>query len=661
MKLLKSSILAALAFAVTLTGCSDDDNYSIGAASPGAYFPTTNETSVKALTTTSVYEVPVCRTSSSDPETYNVTAHVYPETTGISIPTTVSFVGDALQASLPITYDAAVAGVGTVYDIVLTLDNSSSYGNATQEMTFTIAAPTQTVPWDGSVPEGTDAAGNVYPAVEGSCTGTGTYLYNACQLGTDPGLKINKVYDPENPHTYDLVVEQWGYNVPFTISVPDDRVRNEYGEVVVRVFPNSFGGDLISELTGADDGTYGLTYVADYQYYAPLIGDTGDYSGYSSYNPETGVITMLVAYYCSQGYVALDYDYFNLDGYPDYTVSAEYKGLYTNTAGEVFAIGTFTAGSDVASVKAAIVSTTDQQTALNYVLADGDDVQTITPGSDMRGLFSVTKSGSYIIAAVSYDSAGEAQNAAFATARIDLSSAEDDSDDWKVLGTGQLVDGWFLTAFGVDPTSYPVDVTFRQSKTDATKYQMVAPYAASSNILVAEGINQCTTKRNIEFTLNGDYVEILPQLSGFLYSRISSEEFKLMNYEGYLAALAAQEEVELTPADIQASLNEYGMPLSAYDSEEQMIEIPDSPFCLGSELTIRSWSNGGQAVTENSYICFPETSAAARHKVRAKMVAAPKVSGLSKSIKAKMVEQKVIKGFIRTTPGKAHRRTIVRK
>jgi hypothetical protein len=634
MKLFKSTILAVLAFAATaLTGCTDNDDYSIGNASPGAYFPTTNETTVKPLSSTTVYEVPVCRTSADAPATYTVSSNVNPATEGITVPSSVSFVGDALETTLPITYDPAVAGVGTPYDIVLTLDNASDYGNASQSMSFTITAPTQTVVWDGSVPEGTDADGNTYPAVKGTCTGTGNYLYDAVGIGDDPGLPIYKVYDPENPHSYELVIEHWGYNKPFTITVPDDRVRNEYGEVVVRVYPNDFGYDLVSDLVGADSGTYGTTYVADGQYYFKELGGKDvDYSTYSSFNPENGVISMAVVYYCTAGRVAFDYDYFNLDGYPDYTVTPTYKGLFTNTDDEKFVVGSFTAASDVASIKAALVKTTDSDEAAQYVLAGGDDVVDVTPGTDVTALFPVSASGSYLLTAVSYNAAGVAQQAGYALVELDFTSnSSDDDADWTTLGTGEFVDGWFLPLALKDPTTYTnyaIATTIRQSVSDPTSYQVVDPFNNSSAILVQAGLNECTKKRNLTFSvepIGSDYfVTIRPQLCGFQNSSLSDNEFTICNYEGYLADQADAQGGEMNKEYVFSQLAEEA---TTYDADDMMVSINTCLFMLDGEPRSYNASNV-------SYIAFPETSAAARAKARAKAVAKPKLTGLRSTMAA---------------------------
>jgi hypothetical protein len=637
MKLFKTTIFAVLALATAaLTGCTDDDDYSIGSASPGAYFPNTNETSVRASSKETVYEVPVCRTSTDAPSTYTVVSSVAPSEPGITIPSTVSFSGDALETTLPITYTSDVE-LSKIYDIVLKLEGASDYGNDTQTLEFQVASPLLTKVWDGSVPAGQSEDGTQWPAVQGTCTGTCTYYYDALDWGDDPGLPIYKVYDEDNPNSYDIVIQHWGYDVPLTITVPDDRVRDEEGNVIVRLYPNGFGDDI-------SGGSYGETYVKDYDYYYAEYGYSS--SGITStFNPETGVIELAIIYYCSAGIFTDGYDTIQLDGYPDYSVSAEYKGLYTNTSDEKFAVATFNTGANVASVKAALVATTDAQTAYDYVVNDGSGVQEVEPGTDVNALFPVSKSGTYLLTAVSYDAAGDAQGYDMQKVVIDFGSSEeeDDPNAWTELGEGAIAEGWGLARYVSQPTNYAFTVTIRQSKENPTLYSIVAPFSSESYALNKYGYNSCTKKRNIEFTLDNGYIEIMPQLSGIAFDDVmSGSEMVIFNYEGFIRQINEDAGYEPENQDILDVLVKNDIPTSSID-EDGVITIPVSPFSFASmdEINDYSWqTSAGEAVECPTYILMPETSASTRHKVAARALAHPKAVGLSKAITAKAIVAK---------------------
>lgn len=629
MKLLKSSIFALIAFATAaLTGCSDTDDYSLGSASPGAYFPEGLTTAVKASTKQSVYELKVCRTSTDADATYAVSSTIYPATDEISIPSSVSFADGELETTLPITYNPDAISKSDVYDMIVSLDNASNYGYAEHQFTFQLQAPTQRVVWDGSVPEGTSSDGTTWPAVEGTCTGTGTFYYNCLDLGTDPGLAIYKVYDPEEPHTYDLEITPWyADDVTLTINVPDDRVRNEYGEVIVRV----------PEVNTTDTyGSYGDIYMSDLETYV----NNGNFASASSFDATAGKFYLATVYYVSAGILGYSedsslLDIFQLDGYPDYTVAVEYTGVFTNTSKETFAVGSFTTGADVASVKAALVATSSASEALQYVLQGGDDVLSVATGTDVSAMFPVSDSGSYILAAVSYDASGTAQLSDYATVKIDLSAGSDDNTsdaaDWKSLGTGEVVDGWVLPNFlkeGYDYTSLAYAVEIQQSKTDENLYRLVAPFNTEEYLLVQAGYNDFSGSRNVEFSIepmDGSYfVSMRPQLSGFYFSQFASEEIAVANMEGYYVNSYEEKGEDLDTAKLLAYLEQEGE-ASTYDAEDGLVTLTTPLIGVGSKYYY----------AEVCYIAFPTSSQAARHKARAKSVAKPRIHGITKSIKAK--------------------------
>lgn len=634
-KYILATVLTVFATA-GFTSCSDDDDYSVGQASEGAYFPDGLATSVRASKKTTVYEVPVYRTSKDAPSTYTVSSNLFPATDGITIPSSVSFSGDATSTTLPITYDPDVVDQSQVYSIVLKLDNASSYGKSELSFEFQVASPLQTVVWDGSIPEGQSADGTTWPAVQGTCTGTCTYFYDTVGFGTDPGLPIYKVYDEDNPHSYELVVQHWAYDLPLTITVPDDRVRDDSGNLIVRLYGNDFGADILN-------GGYANTWVADDTYYYEYRG-WDDEPEECTFDAESGMITIPIWYYVpALGAIAYGYDYIQLAGYPDYTISVTYQGLYTNTDDLTYAIGLFTAGSDVKTVKAALVATDDQYTALSYVLSGGEDVVDITPGTDIRELFRVKEAGTYILVVVSYDSTGTPQKCAFAEVNVNIDLDPDvyDPADWNELGTGSLADGWILPlalSEDADYTEYAFDVTISQNKENPNLYIMLQPFG-SSYLLTQAGYNECSKKRNIKFTVDGDYVEVLPQASGFASSYIIGPEIMVMNYEGYVAYMNA--DTELTADEVHFILNRAGVSYTEID-EDGVISIPYSPFGVaGYDFEDYLWGTD-----ETTYIVMPsedggedggEDAASVRRRTNAKALAHPQFKSLSQMSAMKAV------------------------
>jgi hypothetical protein len=165
---------------------------------------------------------------------------------------------------------------------------------------------------------------------------------------------------------------------------------------------------------------------------------------------------------------------------------------------------------------------------------------------------------------------------------------------------------------------------------------LVAPYASENYILTEFDYNDCAAKRNIEFTIDGDFVEIYPQLSGFKYE--DEDEFAIENYEGYVDSyFITNQSQELTPTQIQTVCNNNDFPLSTYDADDAFVTIPECPFTFDGVVNVYFYTTtddaGNRVKLKNpGYIAFPETSAAARAKARAKLVAKPKITGLRAAI-----------------------------
>jgi hypothetical protein len=66
------------------------------------------------------------------------------------------------------------------------------------------------------------------------------------------------------------------------------------------------------------------------------------------------------------------------------------------------------------------------------------------------------------------------------------------------------------------------------------------------------------------------------------------------------------------------------------------------------------------SVTQSSYVILPGASAAARRKVSAKMIAAPKFTKLSTSIKVKAAKSNLVKNSLKRTKFTGQRHSVVR-
>jgi hypothetical protein len=645
MKLYKLPIFASIAMAaMALTGCSDDDNYNVGDASNGAYFPTGLTSKVEASYQESVYEIPVYRVSVDSPTTYNVSVSIDPAETAISIPQTVSFSGSSLETTLPITYDADKLELDKKYTVTLSLSDASDYGDSSYSFTFACVIPkVKESSWRGDIP----ATAN-YEAITGRDShSTATYNLSQFFSGELPDLHVHKEYNPNvgDSKSFDVVVENvfdiYGDSTSgfdMAIEFPDLDDRDENGNIYCRV------SDYALDYTY---GSYGTVYVADgmtywhtYRGYSEEDLIEAGYDKASTFNPKTGTFDLYLIYFVEAGIITRGYETIVLDGYPDCTLLVQYNGLFTDVTSNTYLNATFTPGNDVDRTRVAAVTGLDAapadlstavelvNSASNMQLLEGSDESTVN--------LAIEDSGVYYIIGVTYDSDGVAEDYGYEVATIDLGSGA----GWSKYGTATFCDGWYTPIFGVDNTNYMWDVELRKNKNEEGSYRLVSPYNNDGFNYYFYGYNDyASVSRNIDFLIyNSEYVEFQPQYAGVGYSQIADEELAIANYEGYFYSQYAD---EYTRDDIQRLLTRAGIEHSIYDEEDQVVYVPVPLVYMvygdeGGWLMLQfKQDDGSYTDIQPSIIYMPDATAATKAKINAQRVAKPKFSKLSSSINAK--------------------------
>ncbi|MDE6396219.1 MAG: hypothetical protein K2K84_03000, partial [Muribaculaceae bacterium] len=554
MKLFKSSIFAVLGLAVALTACSDDKDhpdYTPAGASAGAYFNAASPKAYIVKEDMSSVDVPVYRTKDAG-TTFEVAAV---DTAGIfTVPTTVTFSGNELTTPITITYDPAKLVDNVRYSLTLSLKEVSGYGQ--QSCTFTIM----------KLPE-------LEPVVE---LGNGTYYYNVIysDLTPDEGLPTVVTADPENPDHWTVTIQHWGPNMNFEIDIPNVKNVDSEGRTTIFVHPQ------LCET----DPDYGRIYVADYysyqdEYFRGVLGlepaDKAPEDG-SFYTPEKGRFSINIIYFIpdySEGtsyFTPQTYEYFQLDGYPDYDVDIVYDGLFINKVGDMTANATITAGADAEEVKTVMVKGKDPQAGLDAILSNAKDVQSFETLGSFSVTFPVTDGGDYTIVAATI-AEGEIQEVAYDSFQIKLG---DDNADWDKLGVGSMIDGWVIAGYQnndgpLQADQYPFGVTIQQHKVDPTLYRLVTPYGSDFPM---NDYNAYPSKRNIEFVLDEGIILIQPQLCGF-----GAAGWKGEMTIGNRAGSILQQNEGATAAQIKNYMIGKGYELDEYDPEELTATI-NTPF-----------------------------------------------------------------------------------
>lgn len=593
MKLFKSTILAMLGMAVALTSCSDDDDYIPGTPKAGVYFPNTVSSEIQILPTESSFDIRVDRVKGT-PATATVTVE---DPSGLfTVPSTVTFDGESLTTNLTIGYNPSELTLGETYKITVALSEGANVGLSKSDFYLTFNALLITEKFE---------------------LGTGVYVYgNPWLEGLATQNAITYTYDPAKPNARTITIADWGWEeegfanpVPFTITC-EDFTPNEDGVIIV--------GTPEMDSGMKNGGTQPVNCM-DIQSYGKVFGFnlSPEKYPYSYYDPETGTFNMTMIYYAGDkpadgSAFFIGTEIFQMDGYPDYTVSVTYNGMMTDRDGNATASCTITPGADVATVKAVLVPGEDPNLGVAAILQGAEGVVEYDYAEEIVADFAVTEGGYYSVVAVSYSPEGEPQEADYDTFRIFLGVNPD--ADWDDYGVVDYADGWVVPAFTLSdgtqaqPLDWMYQVAIQKHKELADTYRLVEPYGASFP-LAAQNANP--TRRNIVFSLPGDVVIFEPQACGFTFKG-DSEEHIIGNFEG------AYYSQGLTPEQIKQYVKpEY---LSTYEEGQITITVP---LFSGEEGFGYNWKN-----VPPGYIFMPEASSEVRAMTKAASIAKPKVQGL---------------------------------
>ena len=295
--------------------------------------------------------------------------------------------------------------------------------------------------------------------------GTGTYKYSIMWSDEVSGMFVYFRQNKINPN-----ISQFKITYEFDEFIIDaewDENLNLY-----RLFyPETF--------TGYTHPNYGKVFASDYiTYYAKrnwseLTWDVLYNNNLaSSYDPDTGTFTFYLYYYVDAGYFGYGSEIFQVDGFPDYTTTAQFIEIQKATAeGEKNqAVIEFTLGPDVAWAEYAMTSTSmSEQEAAEAIIAKTLASTKITQSSQVR--LPLEEEGTYRVTVVAFNSNGAAK----AQASCDFTFVNE--DNWQSLGMGQYTDDfmtmgsydnetdeWSSIYNGLEPQTYSVEV-FENTKT----------------------------------------------------------------------------------------------------------------------------------------------------------------------------------------------------
>lgn len=604
MKLFKSSILAVLALGAALTSCNEtsDVTYVPGAQDPGAFFAADIETAILVAKDATSAEIQINRTSDLITEA-NITA--VDESKLFTIPGTVVFDEGKGSTPLTITFDPNKLEIDKPYTIKLSIADASTYGQGTCEFTITRGA--------GVVTEKFEQGTAIY--VE-----DGEVYWNAMELE----VAVSKTYNPSDP-TKNVAIKVYDgssegpalYPTGATLDIQcPDFTPDADGNVAVFVAPIYIN----------ESEKYGHVYYADIYSYCMAVPGASDnpekYKNMSTYNVNTGVFSLYMVAYCSEGIFGDGYEYVNMDGFPVYDVAVSYEGYLTKADGSYQAVAKIKSGKDAATVRAAVVAGEDPQALVNVLLGSDDSKYVeFEGGSEKEVRLSFDGAGKYLIGAVTFDSKGEAQKANYAAFEVVLSG---DDADWKSVGNADFGDGWILASYlpeGKTIMDFLYAVELQQNKENSNLYRLVQPWGSASPIA---DYNTNPRKRNLEFTI-GDMISIAPQETGF---KDEQGDYSIGNYEGILRS----NNPDVSDASILAYMAEKGMETTAIVNDEDAGTYIEVPVCL-FDPDGSGWYNWKS--NPHGYIFMPDATSAVKAKVTSRNIARPNKGSMLKSVKAR--------------------------
>lgn len=346
-------------------------------------------------------------------------------------------------------------------------------------------------------------------------TGTASYYYVTMMDADDPELPFVYRQNLSAPNNYQFKLSHWFYDVDLIINY--DKAT---GHVTV---PSTF--------TGYTDSRYGDVYAADLATYVEVVeGDTPDESYYGTFDEEQAIFAIPLVYYVSAGYFGYDPEYLYIDGVlrADYSSSLEHKGIFTNIAGDFFAVGNLTLGADAKTVKAVVVEADADAGAVADAILAGDLEATDVEAGDIYVPIPADMTGKLqtVVVVIADEQVKSHCSAAF-------EFYGGGANPWKSLGQGYLLDNMLITMFikdsstgeGWEPQFYEVEI--QESTEYPGLYKVVNAFEGITEYL---NVGYKPTPLEVNAT-DPNRAYVMPQLTGVY---VSDGEFSICTYGGAL-------------------------------------------------------------------------------------------------------------------------------
>ena len=448
-------IIASLLLLVGFSSCQKDEYEYIpaeAATNAQVYFPTTNASQLELGALAGTFNLEIARIDST--KAMDVAITVEPANENYVFPATVSFEAGKSVAKVPVSY------TGLEYDkfdeFTVKIDESAQTPYGVGSFTFKVGCPAPWTAWTNSksawVAAGNDPA--AWP-MSGDAKSTGNYTYKIYWSGVDGNLDIFYRQSTVEPSQAQFKITNWGSGVDLLIDY-----NTVTGECQV---PTQFA---------AVHSTYGDVFIADIPHYDSKY----TYAQFPCvYDKTTGLFQLNVAYFCSAGMFGNNVETIQVNGYyiPDYSVDAEYLGIFTDKEQKAFAqIALNGLGVDAEKAVALVVTAADDATAVADALAAGE-----VTGTDLVAGYNniaieegMTGELQVVVASVAEGAAMDVQSYCF-------EYYGGGANPWNALGVGYFTDDIVAPLVKVAPPTYEVEICENTEKPGV--YRIMNPYSNS--------------------------------------------------------------------------------------------------------------------------------------------------------------------------------------
>ncbi len=616
MKFFKYTALALMGLAVSLTSCSDDDDYTVGAQSPGAFFQSALPSTVNLSDEAGTFTVELNRTGADAPSSYTVTLTDADNTGLFTTQTEAVFSEGEISTELVVSYDPAKVEYDKEYKLTLSVSPASDYGNASYSFVAVMKTPlvTETLKdavWTFGSPFG--------PAIN--------------------ERNVVQSYSPKTPNNVTFTVidfigsyaeqeeagEEYEPYPNIVIEIPDmNNVVN--GRIPCRILPQYIGVDNTTGQIWFGD----IASVYDYAF-GPGQGDNFRYDSY--YEPERGLFTFHCCYFLpstidhaagSFSWFGDTMEYLQLPGFPELNCEVEYNGTMINPDGSYVVKATVTPAKDVATFKAVCVPGRDVMGGLEAIQNGAAGVQEQKGNSPVTFEFPVTDAGYYTVVAQTYDAKGQAAESAYAYLKLVLGAP-----DFKNVGVAEYYDPFIAPRFNVKNEQFKVNL-LSDNKTQGV-YYLQAPYLQAGFALAED--NENTFNDYVAFDVSDPGFVLIPQqFSGFESAQYYGGDVEIGNLESFYATRypnVSHEQIK------QVLSSDEEDPITEFSSfEDGIVTICNPMFSNNGNYGYQLKSN------PQGFIIFPETSSAAKRKALSHSVVRPSFKGMVKIASCKNVKNR---------------------